>query len=89
MPKQIVIKRSGNIDLWAVRVDQHDITFEGDTFTHDIPPGQHVVQWFVRGGAGSTYSIEVTQPPEAAFKHSNTLDGSEKDAAHVWITVTP
>jgi hypothetical protein len=90
MPKQITIKRSGNVDLWLVRVDHHDVAFDGDTFTHDIDPGKHVIQWFVRGGVGSSYTIEVTQPPEAAFKTPLTvLDESEKHASVAWITVTP
>lgn len=89
MSKQITIRRSGNVDLWVVRLDQHDVPFEGDSFTHDIGPGEYVLQWFVRGGAGSSYTIEVTQPPEAVFKYNGILDPTQKDAGHVWLTVTP
>lgn len=88
MPKQITIKRSGTVGLWKVSIDEHDIHFDGDTFTHDISPGEHLLQWFVRGGVGSTYTIEVTAPPEAKFSYSHTLDESERAGGHVWLKVT-
>lgn len=85
--KQITINRSGNVDLWSVRLDEHSLPFNGDSFRSDIAVGQHVLQWFVRGGPGASYTLEVTAPPEAAFKYTGVLDASEKDAGHVWITV--
>lgn len=87
--KQLTIKRSGTVSLWKVQFDSSGVKFASSSRTLDVAPGQHVVQWFVRGAPGTTYTVEVTEPAEAAFKFTATLDEAEKDVGFAWIAVKP
>jgi hypothetical protein len=48
---------------------------------------RHALSWVVRGAPGSTYFIEITAPPEAKLRHSDTFDDDALDAGVVFFSV--
>jgi len=87
--KQVTLKRSGNVDLWKVLLNGSAVAFNSGSASVKLAPGQHTLQWFVRGGVGASYALEITAPPESILKHTAVLDASEKDGGHAWFTVGP
>ena len=86
MPRMIVKKSSTR--LMRVHVDGKRLDFDGDgNGSCDLDPGEHALTWFVRGTPDESYSIEITAPKEACFKHSDQLDDSLQDAGLKWFRI--
>jgi len=87
MAKNVTVKRSGNVNLWKVRVNGVDLGFNGSTSTRALPAGPNLLEWYVRGAPGSKYTIEITEPAEALMTYSGTLDGAQKDSGQIQFEV--
>jgi len=66
--------------LVRVFIDGIRLHFKGQTATKDVPAGEHVISWVVRGAPGSTFSVAITAPSDAEFSKEAKLDTSMLDA---------
>jgi hypothetical protein len=84
--KTVRLSRSGGT-IWKVRIDGQNIPFAGSSASKQLPPGEHTIQFFVRGPNLSSYSLEVTAPQEAKLKFAGTFNQLQKDQGSGWLTV--
>jgi hypothetical protein len=73
--------------MWKVRINDQNVAFAGNTATRSMPPGDHTIQFFVRGPNLSSYSIEIASPLEAKLKFEGTFSQIQKDQGSGWFTV--
>ena len=66
--------------LARVFIDGVKLQISGTSGSKTVSTGEHVISWVVRGAPGSTYSVAITAPPEAAFSKEAILDNSMLDA---------
>ena len=45
----------------------------------NIPQGKHVVQWYVVGQPGTSYTLDITSPPSAATSIKKVIKPIGKD----------
>jgi hypothetical protein len=85
----VEVRREGTAELINVQIDGAPLAFSADgVATRDVVAGhEYVIQWFIRGTPGTTYKVQVTQPAEARFVASATLNDSQKDAGVFWFTI--
>jgi hypothetical protein len=75
-------------DLFRVRLAGKLVSFSGGKADVPVDAGKsYPLQWFAEGSPGSRYTVEVTAPKSAAFKHTATLDGDGADAGIEWLAV--
>jgi hypothetical protein len=84
--KTVRLRRSGGT-MWKVRIDARDVAFTGSSASRDVPPGEHTIQFFVRGVNLSPFSLEITSPPEAKLKFEGTFGPVQKDQGSGWFTI--
>jgi len=86
--QSVTFKLEGTVAIAVVRVNNKKLTFVGGEARTNLKEGeQHVIQWFMRGAPGSTYKLEITDPPLVKMSHLGTLDADMKDAGVAWILV--
>ena len=86
---KVSISFGGTVDVSQVKIDDVPILLGSGNASVELGTGQeHGIMWFVRGSPGSDYTVEITAPDEAKFKHSATIDGSTKDAGLHWFQVS-
>jgi hypothetical protein len=72
-----------------VVVNGKKVTLSGTKGSVDLPPGPHIVQWFIQGVPGAKWLFEVTAPPEAQFKREDQIDSDGKDGGSGSIRIKP
>lgn len=88
MATEVSFVFSKTADLFSASVDMNPLSFSGGVARLSLAEGvEHSLQWFVKGMPGSDYSIEISSPDAAKFKHSATLGASLKDAGVHWFHV--
>ncbi len=84
----ITIVGTSDAALFRVTLDSRRVTLnKGEAIVDITADADHALQWFVRGDEGDKYSIGITDPSDAKFKHSATLDDEGKDAGLHWVKV--
>ena len=73
--------------IWRVNINGQSVAFAGNTATKAVVPGDHTIQYFVRGPQLSSYALEITAPAEAKLKFEGTFDANQKDQGSGWFTV--
>lgn len=59
-----------------------------NTFTAQVEPGGHAIDWAARGQPGTDYSIEITAPKSAEWRRQSRADDAGRAAGHHEFTVT-
>lgn len=63
----------------VVRLNDVEIINGGGKYEAEIPPGVHVLQWYVTGAPGSSYSISVASPVDAEYQLTRKVKKTGKD----------
>jgi hypothetical protein len=85
--KTVTLVRTGG-SVWVVNIDETSVAFIGNGASMAVEPGEHTIQFFVRGVPGSTFSLEITGPPEAKLKFEHTFDNHGKEMGSGWFTIS-
>lgn len=76
---EVKVKATGQ--LIKVFIDGIRVTITGGgNGSRNVATGDHAISWHVRGAPGSSYSVQITAPPNAAFLKEVTLDDTQMDA---------
>lgn len=63
-----------------VRLNDMCIAENTGVWEREIDPGStYIIQWFVNGRKGSSYSVTISNPNEAEFHLTRTIGQTEKD----------
>lgn len=54
----------------------------------ELAPGKHIVQWFLLGDPGKSYTVAITSPDEAKFEYKGTMTKDRKTAGSKKFEVT-
>lgn len=83
---KVTIKFAGGVDLYMVLVDNKRVHIKNGKGDASVSAGMDfALTWFTRGAPGTKYSLEVTSPPQCAFKHEETIDKSTKAGGVQWL----
>jgi hypothetical protein len=74
----VKVKATGS--LIRVFIDGVRLKFSGTTSSKEVPAGEHVISWVVRGAPGSSFSVAITAPSSSAFLKEAKLDDTMLDA---------
>jgi hypothetical protein len=74
------VEVTGKAQMVKVFIDGSKVTLANSKGGREIPAGEHVISWNVRGVPGSGYSVQITAPAAAAFKKEAKFDDSQFDA---------
>jgi hypothetical protein len=86
--KTVVVNFGGTIDIGRAGIDDVELKFDDEGSTQrQCAAGEHALTWFVQAPPGSKYSIEISKPNEAKFKHEGTIDHTTRDAGVQWFQV--
>ncbi|HCW08640.1 MAG TPA: hypothetical protein DGG95_14875 [Cytophagales bacterium] len=65
--------------LWLY-LDNQQIMSNTDAVEVELEEGKdYIIHWFVKGGAGTQYSLTISSPKEAQFHLNKMLQASGKD----------
>lgn len=67
-------------ELVRVFIDGVRLQLSGTTASKEVPAGEHVISWVVRGAPGSSYSVAITAPADSTFSKEAKLDSTMLDA---------
>lgn len=67
-------------ELVRVFIDGVRLQLSGTTASKEVPAGEHVISWVVRGAPGSSYSVAIIAPPDSTFSKEAKLDSTMLDA---------
>jgi hypothetical protein len=84
---EVKFTKSDGIGPFLVTIDDKKLNFQNGKASRSVSTGDHALTWFVRGEPFSKYTIEITAPPSAVFKHSGIIDDSNTDAGIQWFRV--
>lgn len=85
--KTVKVELDGNLDDAQVFIDDSRLKFKNGKAQEDLPTGEYPLTWFVRATPGTEYTIEITAPDEAKFKHEGNVGSIGKDAGVQWFEV--
>lgn len=63
-----------------LQVNGHVVLNASGRTSGDLPPGKHVLQWFLLGNPGETYTVAIDGPDEARFEYNGTMTKDRKTA---------
>lgn len=85
--KTVKVKLDGDLDDAQAFIDDSRLNFHNGKAEMDREAGEHALTWFVRATPGTEYTIEITAPDEAEFKHEGNVGSIGKDAGVQWFEV--
>ena len=74
----VKVKATG--PLIRVFIDGIRLQFNGSSSSKEVPAGEHVISWVVRGAPGSSFSVAITAPSSSTFSKEAKLDSTMLDA---------
>jgi hypothetical protein len=79
MAKLVASTFIGSGSLWLY-LDNELVMQNSDTLTLELEDNaEYIVHWFVKGAAGSSYSITISSPRDAQYQLTRILGRSGKD----------
>ncbi len=79
MPR-VTVQRSGNARIKRASIDGVQLIWRPDnTAARNLPAGNHLFNWFVRGEEGDDYAFRFLDPPNIPCRPGDTLDGDGLD----------
>lgn len=85
----VVIKTKVTSKLFRTHVDGRRILFKDGAAKLEFVPesGEHVLMWFIRDKPGTSYGIDIVEPPKAKMSYKAALDSSGMDAGIYWFKI--
>jgi hypothetical protein len=79
MAKFVASTFIGSGSLWLY-LDNELVMQNSDTLTLELEDNaEYIVHWFVKGAAGSSYSITISSPREAQYQLTRVIGKTKKD----------